>query len=398
VGLGQQPLEEVTEEDLQALLREQVPEGKEIDYKETVHADHGAVREFLADLTSFANTAGGHLLVGMKATNGVPTELIGVSGMPADALISRLESAARDAIEPRLPGVLMHSVRLHSGTEAIVIRIPRSYALPHVVKHQGHWRFYGRNSNGKYQLDVAEVGALFARSQGLAERVRDFRVERLAAIVGGQAAPLLEDGPKLVLHVIPLNALDGRLDVGIPLFVQEETLPRPIGGHASQGVFTFDGWLTTAEGQTAGRVSSYALLFRNGIIEAASSGVLRSHANPAWIPSTVYEHETIGALASYLELERRLDGSPPAAVLLSLLGVADRTLVVGRQLQVSAIMDHQAHTFDRDALLVPELLIERFEEAADQVLRPGFDRVWNACGWDRSYNYTPEGVWTGQQD
>jgi len=222
VGLGQQPLEEVTEEDLQALLREQVPEGKEIDYKETVHADHGAVREFLADLTSFANTAGGHLLVGMKATNGVPTELIGVSGMPADALISRLESAARDAIEPRLPGVLMHSVRLHSGTEAIVIRIPRSYALPHVVKHQGHWRFYGRNSNGKYQLDVAEVGALFARSQGLAERVRDFRVERLAAIVGGQAALLLEDGPKLVLHVIPLNALDGRLDVGIPLFVQEE--------------------------------------------------------------------------------------------------------------------------------------------------------------------------------
>jgi len=275
VGLGQQPLEEVTEEDLQALLREQVPEGKEIDYKETVHADHGAVREFLADLTSFANTAGGHLLVGMKATNGVPTELIGVSGMPADALISRLESAARDAIEPRLPGVLMHSVRLHSGTEAIVIRIPRSYALPHVVKHQGHWRFYGRNSNGKYQLDVAEVGALFARSQGLAERVRDFRVERLAAIVGGQAAPLLEDGPKLVLHVIPLNALDGRLDVGIPLFVQEETLPRPIGGHASQGVFTFDGWLTTAEGQTAGRVSSYALLFRNGIIEAIKVSLIR---------------------------------------------------------------------------------------------------------------------------
>lgn len=397
MAVWQRPLADITEPDLQSLIDDKVMEGKEVDYKEAVLGDREAMKEFLADLSSFANTIGGHLLIGVKTADGVPTELVGIVGMSADSLIGRLESAARDAIEPRLPGVTMRAIRLKSDREIIGIHIPRSYALPHVVRYQGHWRFYARNSNGKYPLDVAETGTLFARSRGLGERLRDLRAERLAAILGGQAAAKLDEGPKLALHVVPLGALDGRVDVGIPPFVRHEYLPKPIGGNASWGSFNFDGWLTWAPGGTEGRASSYALLYRSGIIEAVSSEALRSHANPAWIPSTAYELETIQALASYLELQRRLGTEPPVVVLLSLVGVARMTLAVGPRLTIRALSHGRDHSIDRDALLVPELLVENFDTAADQILRPAFDAIWNACGWDRSYNYTAAGTWIGQQ-
>jgi hypothetical protein len=52
---------------------------------------------------------------------------------------------------------------------------------------------------------------------------------------------------------------------------------------------------------------------------------------------------------------------------------------------------------DRDALLVPEIMVESFEYCPQEVLRPAFDAVWRAAGWERSMNYDEEGRWVGRR-
>ncbi len=73
-------LELVDASDLQTLLENEVPEGKTIDYKEALSGNSDKDRkEFLYDISSFANTSGGHLIFGIKEDGGIPTDIWGAS-------------------------------------------------------------------------------------------------------------------------------------------------------------------------------------------------------------------------------------------------------------------------------------------------------------------------------
>src|SRR6185437_11984325 len=128
-------LEAITEAHLQGLIDNEVREGRRIEYKETVGGGDEEKREFLRDVSSFANAAGGDLLIGVAETDGVATGLPGIAKASVDGEILRLENIIRDGIEPRIPGVATHAVDLAGGANAVlVMRIPRSWAGPHMVK------------------------------------------------------------------------------------------------------------------------------------------------------------------------------------------------------------------------------------------------------------------------
>ena len=93
---------EITEEVLLKLYDGQVPEGKTIDYKAELPGTSDAARkDFLADLSSFANASGGHIVYGMEEAEGIPTNFLGLSS-DVDQAILRLESMARDGIRHHL--------------------------------------------------------------------------------------------------------------------------------------------------------------------------------------------------------------------------------------------------------------------------------------------------------
>ena len=56
---------QITERDLLALIEDREAEGKTIDYKRQA-VSHDDRKEFLYDISSFANTAGGYLIFGME--------------------------------------------------------------------------------------------------------------------------------------------------------------------------------------------------------------------------------------------------------------------------------------------------------------------------------------------
>lgn len=105
------PIDQITAADIQSLIDNGVSERRTLDYKQALPGNSdGERKEFLADVTSFANASGGDLCFGITETGGAPQGIVGLAGMDADAERLRLESMIRDGVAPRLLGVQLEVI------------------------------------------------------------------------------------------------------------------------------------------------------------------------------------------------------------------------------------------------------------------------------------------------
>ncbi|HLL55639.1 MAG TPA: ATP-binding protein [Myxococcaceae bacterium] len=238
-------LEAIIEDDLQALLTDGVPEGRQIEYKRQLPGNSDdEKREFLSDVSSFANAAGGDLVYGVGEAGGVPTSIDGVSSADPDAEILRLESIIRMGLEPRIPGIHIRAVSLANGNLVFVVRVPQSWALPHMVVFKNLSRFFSRTSAGKYQLDVAELRAHFLGSAEAAERIRRFRDERLARIVAGEGAFPMSSPSLVVLHLVPLRLSGPGKQLDMRLLGRQTLSLQPLYSSGWDDRYNLDGYAT----------------------------------------------------------------------------------------------------------------------------------------------------------
>jgi hypothetical protein len=218
---------DLAEGDILELISNGIEEGREIDYKELLKiGSDGDKKEFLADVSSFANASGGHLVLGVAETDGRPTAIrpLTIEGWDAERL--RIESLVRDGIAPRL-AIEPVAIPVQSGN-VIVLRIPRSWSGPHMVSFQHSGRFYSRNSGGKYQLDVGELRTAFTSGTQVADAIRAFRQNRLGAIVSGETPVRLLEGPKIILHCCPYTSTALGASVDIRKAQQQPAYVRPM--------------------------------------------------------------------------------------------------------------------------------------------------------------------------
>jgi Putative DNA-binding domain len=209
------PLPQIDEACLKALIASGAAESRTIDYKRTAYGGaHADYSEFLADASSFANTSGGDLVLGVDATNGIPTAVTPLT-IEMDSEKLRLEQISRGGLQPRIASIEFHPVPIQAGGNVLIVRIPRSYNPPHRVIRQGSNRFWARSAAGKYEPDVNELRTLFKAGPQLADRIRNFRLDRIAKIAAGQAPLQLLNRGILILHMIPLSAFD--VTPGLPL-------------------------------------------------------------------------------------------------------------------------------------------------------------------------------------
>lgn len=378
-------LESLTESDLQGLIAGAVPEGRRIEYKRDLPGTNDeAKREFLADVTSFANAAGGDLLYGIDEDGGQAGGIPGVSG-DADAEILRLETIIRTGVDPRIPGVHLRAVPLASGGFVLVIRVPQSWALPHMVTFRNLSRFFSRTSAGKYQLDVAELRSLFARSADAGEQIRRFRDERLARIVAGEGAFPMSGSALTVLHLIPMRMADpaSRFDVR-ELHRQRISLP-PLYAGGWDSRYNLDGFVTWSPG--IGHKTSYVQVFRHGAIEVVESAMLEPHTTNPAIPGELLAEQLREYVPKYLEVQRRMGVDPPIVLLLTLLGVKGYRLAVGRD------WSYRGSMIDRDVIPAPESIMDDWPDNVASLLRPALDGIWNAAGYAECSFYDKTGQW-----
>lgn len=257
MSLTDKPFDKLSEADFQELIDNKVPESKTLDYKVELKFTDRDKREFLADVSSFANTAGGYLLIGIKEEGGVPTGLPGLEFDNPDAEKLKLISLIRDCTEPRIPGISITPVLLQNSRYILAIHIPKSWALPHVVSIEKHWRFYARHSGGKYQLDVPELRQAFLMSDTLAEKIRRFHVERATQIISGEVPLFLAKGPQFIIHIVPVDAFGSGQKVDVTMLPEKGIPLAPLGGAWDKRRYNLDGFLTYNDEETAaGKVTT----------------------------------------------------------------------------------------------------------------------------------------------
>lgn len=389
-------LEAVTKADIDALQANQVAEGKSIDYKLALPGNSdGDKREFLADASSFANAGGGDLIFGVSETGGTPQAIPGVVTDDADADIGRLEGILRTGVSPRMSGVQLRAITGFPQGPVIVLRVPKGWAGPHMVTHGGSSRFYTRNSAGKHQMDVGEIRSAFAMSELMPERMRQFRADRLGKIIASETPVPLGVGAKIVVHMIPLIAL-AQAQAFSPSHLRRcQECFRPMSASGWNNRFNVDGLLTTtgADSKTE-KHWNYTQVFRNGIVESVDGFVLSPRGDQKGIASVAYEEQLIEAVTRFLEGYIALGVVPPAAILISFINVKYYELFVGRTLAFSRFENTR---IDRDHLLLPDVLADSWKCDVPRLLKPIFDAVWNAAGWERSFNYDSDGNWSNDR-
>lgn len=316
-----------------------------------------------------------------------------------DTEILRLENTLRDCIDPRISGLHLRPIKGFENGPVLVLRVPKSYNAPHMVK-TGDSRFYSRNNAGKYPLDVTEIRSAFALSETLPEKIRRFRDERIGRIVADELPVQLTPHPKTVLHLLPLSALDPttRIDVS-PLQDRNDNFP-PLAPYRLRGWgsrYNLDGLLVTGDSGDPPIPATYLQIFRSGAIEAVESLMLRSqHELDAGldpiISASLFENVLIVALDRYLRLLELVQVEPPVVVMLSLVGIKGYRLSFPDQM-VNTVSRYQ---IDRDTLLLPEGLMQGFGEPADKLLQPAFDAIWQCVGYerDRFYQDSGKGRWS----
>jgi hypothetical protein len=383
-------LEDISEDDVVALIENQVREGRTIDYKRELPGNSdGNKKEFLADVSSFANTSGGDLIFGMAEVEACPSEIVGLQSGDLDKERQRLESIMASGLEPRIR-YEVRDISCAGDKKVLILRMDRSWSGPHRVVFQQSDRFWGRNSSGKYPLDVNELRAAFTLSSTVMERIRGFRTDRIIAISNNETPVRMNSGPKLVMHCIPIESFASQPQYDLIPFLRDYTRLTLIGSSGYRRRLNLDG-LLVYDGEAADIGHTYTQLYRNGVIEAATgSGWVTEKNGQKLMDSWRYERNLLNYLQTCFDVFHELGASTPIVVALTLTNV--------RGLAMSNPMSYTETSLliDRDTLVLPETVVQDFSNDPFKILKPMFDFVWNACGLERSSNFDGKGNWVNR--
>jgi len=167
-------LSNITLEDFHDFIKNEVGESNTHEYKSELNITSESDRkEFLADITSFANADGGDIIFGIKedSKTNLPMELIGIDIDNEDVFIRRIESILRDSISPRLPQIDYLPINIRDNKYIFLVRVGHSYLSPHRIDYKGWEKFYSRSSKGKYRMEIEELRLAFTMQQTLEKNI-----------------------------------------------------------------------------------------------------------------------------------------------------------------------------------------------------------------------------------
>lgn len=389
-------LDSVEDADIAQLVENGTVEGLQIEYKRDMYGTSDAdKKDFLKDVSSFANSSGGHLVIGVDEEQGIASAVTPVAGNP-DTELQRLEQMARTALEPRVVGMQMRAVPIAAGGSVFVIRVPRSWNPPHRVSYQNSNRFYLRSSAGAHEASVEELRAIFANGADMRGRMIAYINERTQKIADNEAIVPLAVGEgtegKLALHVLPFSAFACGEQIDVAAAEGLSVMLHPLGANGAARI-NFDGLLSVRGGEVP---HGYTQVFRNGIIEATKVRITAAHQQGWRIPSRSFVEPVFQRLPSYVRALQSLGVPPPFGISLTLMDV------MGSFVGINDVWGYDdQHTIDWPILALPMQVIPDFgsDSSYRTAIKPAIDALWNAVGLPSAAaflaNYNEDGAWIG---
>lgn len=379
------PIGAIDEALLATLVENQVSERRDLEFKRDLPGQEPEnIREFLADVTSLANSNGGDLIFGIEEVDGVASGLPGVAIGNVDDEILRLEQIIRTNVDPRLIGVRTHFVPFAVGNGALIIRVPRGLQPPHRVTYRNSGKFYSRTSRGKYELDVHELRHAFVEASQLPARFRQLHAEGIERARGVDMPFAIMAEPTAVVSTIPLSLF--REEREIP--ITDDHALVPIEPNAYSSIEMIEGvMLHTPINAETGRVRSFAITYRNGRTDVAwTIGGTRQNNQGQDIKLVFAPSFEKGLIEATRATQTRLQQfgvEGPWVVQVSVYGVRDHFMVLGDGYPTKPAF--------KDEALIGELRLDRIEVAP---LLPLAQKFWLLFGLHRPAN-TPFGAQNG---
>lgn len=391
----EKPLDQVQYSDLDTFVKAGWPEGKTVEYKRDTYGSADAdKKELLKDVSSFANTQGGDIFIGVDEDKGIPISVPGITVANVDSEKLRLEEIIRNGLEPRID-FSIHAVSTPASTTVLILRINESLLAPHRVVFRGQFgEFWARSTAGKFSMDTDELRRAFTLTDSVFQQIREFRQNRVMQILRQETPIPLMDGGKLVLHLIPVSSFRSRQRFDVAKMHDLSTKFPPIAASGWDGRINLDGHVSYAGRDEGKGFRSYSQFFRNGIVEAVLADVVSHDEGKAKaLLAGYYESrltQRFRAMEQFTKGLKELEIEPPIWCFLSLVGVK------GAMIPTEGHFPDERRDIDRDVLLLPETVINSLDASSVSILRPSFDLVWNASGYSRSPNFDNNGNWIGR--
>ena len=389
-------LDEIDADVIEQLIEDQVAESVDLDYKQALPGTDASKKRFLKCVTGLANTRGGALVLGVTEKrpsghkSGLPGEVCGLTNTSGDEGIRRVTDLIRMGTDPALVGIEAKAIDGFPLGPVVVLRVRASRVGPHMVVFGGDYRFYGRSGASAHEMRAHDLRRASTLSASIPERLRDFRIRRLDLILDPSGPVGIGETACVVLHVVPLSSMDEAALVDLTSSEARAALGQLSPMHSSgwSRRFSIDGYLAYFghRDEQLGFQSSCVQVLRQGAIEAVNTTMfdVRPNQVPTMRPMAL-ETELVKAIGAHWKALRALVRPPRS-------GPAFADGREGRQLR-----EHNGFAsgdcFDRDDILIPDILLDEADPDVPALTRPAFDAMAQAAGAPASRSFDVDGRW-----
>lgn len=294
-----------------------------------------------------------------------------------DSKIERWSNTIRRGADPKFPPSIFDIKELHveDGRYVFVIRVNKSWSPLHRVTYNN--KFYGRGPSGKFPLDTGEIQRRMLEGERFADDLEEFRDERVSEFEADDTLLPVIDGPKLLLHLVPVGAFSSgqkidRKTAGAMYKNRPRMLAsRPVTGGFTDN-YTVDSVIVHQSVPDEG-LYKYVRTFSSGTIEMYTAWPF----NPMDDGSAVLDVEMVReALESTLPIQLQYldsqDIDPPIYACMSILDTEGYGVGTG-------FPRRQQWTLD-SAMQLPEVMIESYDTDLEEVCDQLVEYIYNAGG------------------
>ncbi|MGQ3723439.1 AlbA family DNA-binding domain-containing protein [Natrialba aegyptia] len=378
-------VEEISISELERIVETGVPERTELEFKYMLDpANNNHKDKFLKEITSFANTTGGDLLIGIPDPDdgNLDEELNWITDYSQDEFKLKWEDILRTGVEPQITSHTIQTIENpeQEGEFVAVVRVRKSMLSPHRVTRISGKPFIARNSAGTYPMDVDQLREEFVEQYRLTDEIESFLADRISKIRAGDTPAPYEPGPSIVLHIVPTTAfsLKPEIDispkenemVGLPLFHRNSS-SSPYGKSRRNidGIVCSKDFYPDRDQPD----SEYIQIFRDGRIEAIHSFHMRKDWN---------DENSIGITTLYEIFRDRLmdytsflfDRGVGTPIFLYISFIDSKGYVLAKDQR------RRTDPLDRNVATLSSVTVESDDDMLSDVVRDLLQEVWYAFG------------------
>lgn len=171
-----QPHENLTEDDLVGLIREEVAEGYYVEYKQSLPSTIKISRS----IASLVNTNGGWYIVGINAPQRIPLSMPGFLEADSPDPASKITEVVKAQIDPT-PIVYPQVVHLVNGRSVLVVYVPASQRTPFVTRDGRIYRRVVDSSDPIPEANRSAIDRLVDEGRQVGRRFANFCTDDRAA-------------------------------------------------------------------------------------------------------------------------------------------------------------------------------------------------------------------------